>query len=146
MDALIPKINNIFTDFSSTSKRPHSARPKSARPNSARSSSSLSARAHQEKKEAVAGNSKKNDEKKNKEDKGENSNESESDDYEEECDWAIEIDKAHSVTDAMRRLWLADSELFYLKGDIIKNMVRYRIENGWSVASDSDEEDNMYST
>ena len=132
MDTFIPHLNNIFKDPPKSAR----SRPNSARPSSA--SSCPSARLHHEKKEKVAGNASKHKEKEEKERKEDDTEEAETDD---EDDWAMEVDKAHSVKDAMRRLWLADSELFYLKGDIIQKMVRYRIEHGWTVESDSESED-----
>lgn len=68
--------------------------------------------------------------KKNKrDDSPSHSDESDSESSDDDC-WE-EVDNAKTVEEAMYELWKNDPETFYIHGEHVERMIRYRLERGW---------------
>lgn len=69
--------------------------------------------------------------KKNKQDDDSSrSDESDSDESDDDDCWE-EVDNAKTVEEAMYELWKNDPETFYIHGEHVERMIRYRLERGW---------------
>ena len=58
------------------------------------------------------------------------SDESDSDESSDDDGWE-EVDNAKTVEEAMYELWKNDPETFYVHGEHVERMIRYRLERGW---------------
>lgn len=67
---------------------------------------------------------------KKRDDSRSKSDESDSDESEDDDCWE-EVDNAKTVENAMYELWKNDPETFYIHGEKVEKMIRYRLDRGW---------------
>lgn len=64
---------------------------------------------------------------------------SSSDDSSDEEDWTEHVDEAKTVEEGMYRLWRVDPETFYIYGDRIEKMIRYKLERDYKLEDEDDD-------
>ena len=67
---------------------------------------------------------------KQRDDSPSHSDDSDSDESSDDDCWE-EVDNAKTVEEAMYELWKNDPETFYIHGEHVERMIRYRLEHGW---------------